>query len=73
VLTGFHLARIDRAVLRRAAEPFPTTLRTLGALHLSTALLARRDHPELALATHDVELGRAARAVGFRVLGLAER
>jgi predicted nucleic acid-binding protein len=72
VLTGFHLARIDRTVLRRAAEPFPTALRTLDALHLSTALLARRDHPDLSLATHDLELSRAARAVGFRVLGVPE-
>jgi predicted nucleic acid-binding protein len=70
VLGGFHLARIDRAVLRRAAEPFPTSLRTLDALHLSTALIARREHPSLVLATHDVELARAARAVGFRVIGV---
>lgn len=69
VLSGFHLARLDRAVLRRAAEPFPTSLRTLDALHLSTALLARREHSSMVLATHDLELGRAARAVGLRVVG----
>jgi predicted nucleic acid-binding protein len=69
VLSGFHLARLDRTVLRRAAEPFPTALRTLDALHLSTALLARREHPSLVLATHDEELARAARAVGLLVLG----
>lgn len=69
VLEGFHLVRLDRAVLRRAAEPFPTALRTLDALHLATALIARREWPSLVLATHDAELARAARAVGFRVLG----
>lgn len=72
VLDGFHLARLERAVLRRAAEPFPTALRTLDALHLSTAILARREWHDLFLATHDVELARAARAVGFRVLGAGE-
>jgi predicted nucleic acid-binding protein len=70
VLSGFHLARLDRAVLRRAAEPFPTSLRTLDALHLSTALLARREHRGLILATHDLELANAARSVGFRVIGI---
>jgi predicted nucleic acid-binding protein len=70
VLAGFHLARLDRAVLRRAAEPFPTSLRTLDALHLSTALLARNEHRSLSFATHDGELAKAARSVGFRVIGV---
>jgi predicted nucleic acid-binding protein len=65
----FDLIRLDPRVLERAAEPFPTVLGSLDAIHLASAVLARRDIPDLALATHDVQLATAARAVGFRVLG----
>lgn len=71
VLDAFQLARLTPAVIERAAEPFPTLLRTPDAIHLATALLARREHPELVFATHDVELATGARALGFRVLGAA--
>ena len=69
------LDRVDRihlyvAVLRRAAEPFPTPVGTLDAIHLSTALQVRDTHGvEVVLATHDLELARAARAVGLDVVG----
>jgi predicted nucleic acid-binding protein len=70
VLSSFHFADLDGRVLERAAEPYPTTLGTLDALHLATALLVRRKYPDLSFATHDAELGDAARAQGFRVLGV---
>ena len=69
-LRAFELVRLSRAVLDRAAEPFPTALGTLDALHLASALAAREVVPELRFATHDRELGLAARSVGFRVLGI---
>jgi hypothetical protein len=56
-------------VLDRAAEPFPTGLASLDAIHLSSALLAREQIEGLPLATHDHELATAARAVGFEVHG----
>lgn len=70
ILSGFHLARLDARVLARAADPFPTLIRTLDAIHLATALLIRVQHEELVFATHDVQLGTAARAVGFKVIGV---
>jgi predicted nucleic acid-binding protein len=66
---SFDLIRLDHTVLERAAEPFPTVLGSLDAIHLASALLARREVPNLTLATHDVQLATAARAVGFRLLG----
>jgi len=69
LLEALQLVPIDAAVLTRSAEPFPTALGTLDAIHLSSALLAREVHPDLAFATHDRGLATAARAVGFRVLG----
>ncbi|MCC6848827.1 MAG: PIN domain-containing protein [Deltaproteobacteria bacterium] len=69
-LRAFDLITIDRAVLERAADPFPTTVGTLDALHLASALAARATEPALVFATHDRELGVAARATGFRVVGV---
>ncbi len=40
-LNAFHLAELNRAVLDRASQPFPTTLGTLDGIHLATALLLR--------------------------------
>ncbi len=68
-LEAFELVPINAAVLARAAEPFPTTLGALDAIHLASALLARTLEEDLCLATHDRELAIAGRAVGFRVLG----
>ena len=69
LLSGFRLARIDGRVLARAADPFPTLIRTLDAIHLATADLARRTSKGLVFATHDRELGTAASALGFQVIG----
>lgn len=58
------------AVLNRAAQPLPTPLATLDAIHLSTALLWKeRGQSDLVMATHDTALGVAARACGLRVVG----
>ena len=65
----FTLIPVTGRILDRAAEPFPTILGSLDAIHLATALLARDRLDGLSLATHDAELAVAARAVGFRVHG----
>jgi predicted nucleic acid-binding protein len=72
-LDGFHLARLDGVVLDRAAEPFPTLVRTLDAIHLATALLSRAEHQGLVFATHDHAQAMGARSVGFRVIGAPSR
>lgn len=69
----FSLVPIGPRVLERAADPFPTMLGSLDAIHLASALLVRDEFEELSLATHDDELAVAARAVGFRVHGAAAR
>jgi len=68
-LETFDLIPVDAAIVDRAAEPFPTVLGALDAMHLATALLARAQLEDLLFATHDQELMLAARAMGFRVLG----
>jgi predicted nucleic acid-binding protein len=69
----FSLIRVGPRILERAAEPFPTMLGSLDAIHLASALLARELFDDLALATHDREMGVAARALGFRVHGVTTR
>jgi uncharacterized protein len=68
-IEAFNLVPVGKRVLERAADPFPTTLGSLDAIHLASALLVRDQFAELSLATHDAELAVAARAVGFRVHG----
>ena len=66
----FELVEIDAIVLDRAAQPLPTEVGTLDAIHLATALLWReRLTTELVMATHDRRLGIAAQAHGFKVVG----
>lgn len=73
LLEGFEMIRLNRAVLARAADAFPTQIRTLDAVHLASALmLSTREHA-IRFATHDEELGIAAEAVGLRVIGIADK
>ena len=71
VLDTFDIVPLDTLVLERAAEPFPTLLSSLDAIHLATALLARAQVGDLRFATHDGELATAARAIGFEVFGVS--
>ena len=60
----------DRAVLSRASQPTPSSLGTLDAIHLATALLwQERKGSSLVMATHDTALATAARASGLRTVG----
>ena len=68
---AFSLVALDSIVLERASEPFPTALGSLDAIHLASALLIRDDLDGLAFATHDDQLGMAARATGFQVHGVS--
>jgi hypothetical protein len=58
-------------VLLLTVHPSPSRLLgTLDALHLATALVWQdRVHQPLVIATHDRDLGLAARSFGIEVLG----
>ncbi len=71
LLEAIELVEPTRPILTRASQPLPTELGTLDAIHLATAMLWREGAgADLVMATHDVALGTAARAHGFRVVGL---
>jgi predicted nucleic acid-binding protein len=70
-LEAVDLVRLQAPILSRAAEPFPTPLGTLDALHLSTALVWQdRMGGRLVMATHDRDLALAARSFGLETRGV---
>jgi hypothetical protein len=71
VLGATEIVEITRTVLSRAAQPSPTALGTLDAIHMaSVQMWSERRRETLVVATHDVALATAARAHGFRVAGV---
>ncbi len=71
ILDAIDLIDLSPAVLHRAAQPMPAPLGTLDAIHLATAELWREDRGgDWSMATHDRALALAARATGFRVVGV---
>ena len=71
VMEALEVVELSSAVMRRAAQPMPTPLGTLDAIHLATADLWREGRgKDPIVATHDRALALAARASGFRVLGI---
>lgn len=71
LLEAIEIAEITYPVLSRAAQPLPTALGTLDAIHLATALLWKEQAGrDLSMATHNAALAVAARASGLRVIGV---
>lgn len=58
---------LDETIMTRASESFPTSVGTLDALHLSTALTIRQSATLDFFLTHDAQLATAAQSVGFEV------
>jgi uncharacterized protein len=70
LIASLEIVNIDSGVLDRAAQPMPTELGTLDAIHLATALLWKDTTGiELVMATHDQALAIGARAHGLAVVG----
>jgi predicted nucleic acid-binding protein len=70
LIDSLELIEVDSVVLDRAAQPMPTELGTLDAIHLASALLWKEATGiDPVMATHDRALGLAAQAHGLKVLG----
>lgn len=72
VLSGIALVPIDDGIIRSAAALAPTTLRTLDAIHMATALSLGADVSQLV--TYDDRLAGGAAQAGIDVIapGTAE-
>jgi predicted nucleic acid-binding protein len=74
VIASLEVVDIEAAVLDRAAQPMPTELGTLDAIHLATALLWKETRRvDLVMATHDEALALGAQAHGLPVVGVMLR
>ena len=72
LLESIELVEVTAPVLARAAQPLPTELGTLDAIHLATALVWREHaRGDLVMATHHSALATAARACGLSVVGVS--
>ena len=72
LIDSLEVVEIDAVVLDRAAQPMPTELGTLDAIHLATALLWKEmTSTDLVMATHDGALALGAQAHGLPVVGMA--
>lgn len=70
LINSLELIEIDAIVLDRAAQPMPTELGSLDAIHLASALLWKDSFGlDTVMATHDAALALAALAHGFAVVG----
>lgn len=64
----WHVLRIGPEIVERARRPFPgEPIRTLDAIHLASALVARAIVPGLRLLSLDERIRRAATPLGLRV------
>jgi predicted nucleic acid-binding protein len=69
IADGFHIIELTDGVKERAAEPFPTVIGTLDAIHLSSAALwaEPQGRRSLTILTADRQMERCAGAMGFAV------
>lgn len=67
ILQGISILILSPAVKKRAGEAFPVIIKTLDAIHLSSALIfaAARPADSLQIFSHDQGINRCARALGF--------
>ena len=67
VLAGVALVALSQSVKRRAMASFPVSVKTLDALHLASAAAFSEAEPQetVLVFSHDAEMNRCARALGF--------
>ena len=64
----WHILRIGPDIVERARQPFPgDPIRTLDAIHLASALVARSTIPGLELLSLDDRIRKTARRLGLRL------
>ena len=70
LLDRVSLIDLVPAVLARALEPFPVSVRTLDGLHLATMEFLRNRGEDIELASYDRRLIAGAQALGIAVFAL---
>ena len=69
VSAGWTLIGLHDEIVERARRPFPIEpIRTLDAIHIASALTARKAVPDLTMLSLDGRVREVAVALGFRLL-----
>jgi len=72
-LSRIAIIPIDDQVIEITTRSLPSSLATLDAIHLASAMIYRdaqpEDEPPIFMATHDQQLAKTARMLDFRVIG----
>lgn len=69
VSAKWHVLRVAADVVERARQPFPAEpIRTLDAIHLASALMARSAIPGVQLLSLDERVRKSGKGLGFQVL-----
>ena len=72
LLARVALLELVAPVLARALEPFPAPVRTLDALHLSSAVFLRAQGQSVELASYDARMLDVARRMGLPISAHSE-
>lgn len=69
VLNAVSIILLSPKVKKRSAEAFPVIIKTLDALHLSSALIFQeaRQEESLLIFLYDIGMNRCAKSLGFTV------
>lgn len=70
LLARLAFLELERPILARALEPFPTPVRTLDALHLASAEFLRKAGQVVSVVSYDTKLVGAARTLEFDIVEL---
>lgn len=70
LMDAMSLSDLSEDALKRSLSPFPVSVRTLDAIHLSTMDYVRNTGLNFNVATYDKRLADAARAIGFALVPL---
>ena len=68
VATRWTLLALDEEIIERARRPFPEPIRALDAIHLASAVSARKAVSDLAMLSLDGRVRKAADRLGFSLL-----
>jgi len=71
-ISGINLIQIDESILKISETPLPVGLATLDSIHLSSAIRLKEQvkTDDVFFITYDEKLGKAAKVMGFGVLGI---
>jgi len=71
-IRSLRMIKLTEAISQRSCESFPVVLKTLDAIHLSSAILwQQQESDNILFLTHDEQLAKGAISVGLDVLGVS--